>query len=112
MKIYGYYQPYDADSDDVFAETGQYQVFLTFFTVLIIRNNIECQAEAANEFGPRTSIVWPSVRTYYQSLFDGKIVIFDDVEEYKNNIAVNSAGISAEQSNSAHHYTSSSNNMK
>jgi hypothetical protein len=110
MKIYGYYQPYDADSDDVFAETGQYQVFLTFFTVLIIRYNIKFQAEAANEFGSHINCLAVCQNVLPKAL--DKIVIFDDVEEDKNNIAVNSAGISAEQSNSAHHYTSSSNNMK
>ena len=31
MKLYGYYKPYKADSDDILQETAQYQVFFTLF---------------------------------------------------------------------------------
>jgi hypothetical protein len=40
IKVYGYYAPYTDRQDSVLAETGQFQVFLTFFIALIIQNSL------------------------------------------------------------------------
>jgi hypothetical protein len=40
IKLYGYYAPYDADSDDILAETGQFQIFFTFLGALIYQNEL------------------------------------------------------------------------
>lgn len=36
IKIYGYYRPYEDDADDGVAESGQFQVFFTYFGVLLL----------------------------------------------------------------------------
>jgi hypothetical protein len=38
IKVYGFYAPYANRQDSVLAETGQFQVFLTFFGALIVQN--------------------------------------------------------------------------
>jgi hypothetical protein len=40
IKLYSHYNPYQDDSDDVLAETGQFQIFFTFFVALIIQNQL------------------------------------------------------------------------
>ena len=39
-KLYGFYRPYLDHNDDVLADLGQVQIFLTFFAILIISQNI------------------------------------------------------------------------
>jgi hypothetical protein len=38
VKLYSYFEPYEAHNDGVLAEIGQYQVFLTFFVSLVVSN--------------------------------------------------------------------------
>jgi hypothetical protein len=38
IKAYGYYGPYLNREDDILAETGQFQIYMTFFVALIIQN--------------------------------------------------------------------------
>jgi hypothetical protein len=40
IKLYGYYQPYDADSDDIIAEVGQFQIFFSFLGALIYQKSL------------------------------------------------------------------------
>jgi hypothetical protein len=40
IKMYGYYQPYEADNDDIIAEVGQFQIFFTYFGALILQNSL------------------------------------------------------------------------
>ena len=40
IKMYGYYQPYEADTDDIIAEVGQFQIFFTYFGALILQNSL------------------------------------------------------------------------
>lgn len=40
VKLYGYFNPYADASDDVLAEIGQFQVFFTFFTALVVQNKL------------------------------------------------------------------------
>ena len=38
IKVYGYYAPYANSQDSILAETGQFQVYITFFGALIVQN--------------------------------------------------------------------------
>jgi hypothetical protein len=38
--LYNYCIPYEEDSDDLQAELGQFQIFFTFFVVLVIGNDL------------------------------------------------------------------------
>lgn len=38
--MYGYFHPYADETDDVLAEIGQFQVFFTFFTALVVQNQL------------------------------------------------------------------------
>jgi len=40
IKMYGYYQPYEADTDDIIAEVGQFQIYFTYFGALILQNSL------------------------------------------------------------------------
>jgi hypothetical protein len=40
IKMYGYYQPYEADNDDIIAEVGQFQIYITYFGALILQNSL------------------------------------------------------------------------
>ena len=40
IKLYSYYAPFDSSDDDTLAETGQWQIFITFFGALIIQNEL------------------------------------------------------------------------
>jgi predicted outer membrane repeat protein len=40
IKLYSHYSPYASTNDNVLAEIGQFQVFLTFFISLIIKNSL------------------------------------------------------------------------
>jgi predicted outer membrane repeat protein len=40
IKLYSHYSPYASTNDNVLAEIGQFQVFLTFFMSLIIKNSL------------------------------------------------------------------------
>jgi hypothetical protein len=40
LKLYGYNMPYGEGSDNTLAEIGQYQIFFTFFSALIIQNEL------------------------------------------------------------------------
>jgi len=40
IKLYSYYQPYQFEIDDVMAESGQWQIYLTFLGALIMKNNL------------------------------------------------------------------------
>ena len=40
IKIYGYFLPYALLQDGELAEVGQYQIFFTFFIILLIKDNI------------------------------------------------------------------------
>ena len=40
IKVYGYYSPYSERQDSVLAETGQFQVFFTFYVGLIMQNSL------------------------------------------------------------------------
>ena len=38
IKLYGYYQPYERDDDDLLQEVAQYQIFMTLFVAFIIES--------------------------------------------------------------------------
>jgi hypothetical protein len=40
IKLYSHYSPYALTNDNILAEIGQFQVFLTFFISLIIKNSL------------------------------------------------------------------------
>jgi hypothetical protein len=40
LKLYGYYAPYLNDSDDVIAETGQFQLFISFLGALVFQRHL------------------------------------------------------------------------
>lgn len=40
VKLYAYFAPYIADSDDILAEVGQYQILFTFFGALIMQGSL------------------------------------------------------------------------
>ena len=40
LKLYGYYGPFKKDDDDVLQEMAQFQVFITLFISLLIRDGM------------------------------------------------------------------------
>jgi hypothetical protein len=40
IKLYGYYHPYDVDSDHIIAEVGQFQIFFSFLGALIYQKSL------------------------------------------------------------------------
>lgn len=76
IKVYGYYAPYAHRQDSVLAETGQFQVFLTFFIALIIQNSLLPDAWTA-PLGVLLIILNLSV-LYYTMMVEMKNIIAND----------------------------------
>jgi hypothetical protein len=73
IKVYGYFNPYREDSDDILSETGQFQIFFTFFCALIIQNDLLTKLWADTLGGLLTTInftvvmyvIWFEIRMFY-----------------------------------------------
>ena len=58
IKLYGYFSPYADTDDNVIAETGQFQIFLTFFGALIMQNHL-----LGEKFTPGVSVLLIALNT-------------------------------------------------
>jgi hypothetical protein len=73
IKVYGYFNPYREDSDDILSETGQFQIFFTFFCALIIQNDLLSKLWADTlgvvlttiNFAVVMYVIWFEIRLFY-----------------------------------------------
>jgi hypothetical protein len=73
IKVYGYFNPYREDSDDILSETGQFQIFFTFFCALIIQNDLLTKLWADTlgvvlttiNFAVVMYVIWFEIRMFY-----------------------------------------------
>jgi hypothetical protein len=73
IKVYGYFNPYREGSDDILSETGQFQIFFTFFCALIIQNDLLTKLWADTlgvvlttiNFTVVMYVIWFEIRMFY-----------------------------------------------
>jgi hypothetical protein len=81
IKLYGFYAPYDADSDDILAETGQFQIFFTFLGALIYQNSL-----LGSQWNVCVSVVLIVINAVITVVFTyfACLELRGDIEEYKS----------------------------
>jgi hypothetical protein len=81
IKLYGFYAPYDADGDDILAETGQFQIFFTFLGALIYQNSL-----LGSQWNVHVSVALIVINAVITMVFTyfACLELRGDIEEYKS----------------------------
>jgi hypothetical protein len=81
IKLYGHYRPYVEDKDDLEAEVGQYQIFLTFLGALICQRHL-----LSSEYEPAVTGVLIAINTSVTIMFTRNVLLKlrDDLKNLRN----------------------------
>jgi hypothetical protein len=109
IKLYNYCIPYEEDSDDLQAELGQFQIFFTFFVVLVIGNDL-----ISNKFSTLLEVllvlanVALLLNTAYSILKSFGINVAHLARTYRKSLSLRSPSERSYSKASKHHLSSSS----
>jgi hypothetical protein len=78
IKLYGFYEPYESDADDVIAETGQFQIFFSFLGALIYQKSL--LGSEWNDF-VSTALIVVNVAVTGLFVYFGYVILQEEYQE-------------------------------